>query len=410
MLISVANALKQLRREGRPTIDVGASVLTGIRSSALTLAGEVLVSNPIMETVPLSVVEATGIGSDFVRAGFLYDRPVLNEDRFKDEFGIEWLSADGAPAPLNHPLEHADLAAVVRYPRPRLPDIIQVPKKIGAQQFVVADAPCPGLLDMCFGLRNAWQFMDDITGNWRVASALLDWALETIVIAYEGLLSALPVPPDIVVYGDDYGFSGGMFISELDFRNFIRPRLRTLVSRLRRLTPASICFHSCGAIRPILGDISELGFEIVNLDPNAKSMIIGEIRREFSRDMIFHGTTDLVALGNAVRHRNMASIGILACELACSAPTIAAPIDVVSTPEELSNLALGTVFVRALSDQDFVDLRDLGPVRKILQLGTEAALASPISVPRGGAQDIIDLRAKWRGPDVDATRSSAGAN
>lgn len=219
--------------------------------------------------------------------------------------------------------------------------------------------------------------MEDLTGHWRTASALLDWSLETIMQAYEVLLSSLPRQPDILVYGDDYGFSGGMFISEVDFRNFIRPRLRRLMSHLRRLTPARICFHSCGAIRPIVDDIVDLGAEIVNFDPYAKSMIMNEIRHEIPVDICFHGTTDLVALGQSIRCQKMASVGILACELAESAPVIAAPNDVVSTPEALADLALAVAFIRGLSDQEFDDLRTLGPVRTILERGVESALSAP---------------------------------
>lgn len=363
------------KRGGRPLVDVGASALTGIRGAAVGRAHAGVVANTVMETLPLSMAQARAIGSDFFRTGFLFAAPVVDDDRFTDALGVEWLWADGAPTPLTHPLEHADLAMIARHPRPVWSDDIQHPETLTAQQFLVADAPCQGLLDMCFGLRNSWQFMEDLTGNWRPASALLDWSLETIVQSYEVLLSSLPRQPDILVYGDDYGFSGGMFISEVDFRNFIRPRLRRLMSHLRRLTSAKICFHSCGAIRPIIGDIIDLGVEIINLDPYAKSMLMNEIRREVPADICLHGTTDLVALGRSIRTRNMASVGILACELAESAPVIAAPNDVVSTPEALADLTLAVAFVRSLNDQDFDDLRTLGPVRTILEQGVEAALS-----------------------------------
>ena len=377
---------RKFKAAGRPLVDIGASVLTGIRSSAVACARGGLASNTVMETIPLSVAEAKAMGSDFFRAGFLFEAPVVEDDRFVDALGIEWLWADGAPTPLTHPLAQADLAEIVRHVRPVWPDIMQVSKGLSDQEYLVADAPCQGLLDMCFGLRNSWQFMEDLTSNWRPASALLDWSLETILQAYEALLSSLPRQPDIVVYGDDYGFSSGMFISEVDFRNFIRPRLRRLVSYLRHLTSAQICFHSCGAIRPIIGDIVDLGVEIVNFDPYAKSMIMSDIRRDIPADIVFHGTTDLVALGRSIRSRNMASVGILACELAESAPVIAAPNDVVSSPVELADLALAVAFIQASSDQDFEDLRQLGPVRCILERGVEAALATKLILPAGNAE------------------------
>lgn len=226
-------------------------------------------------------------------------------------------------------------------------------------------------------LRNPWRFMDDITSDWRMASALLEWALETIVESYAYVLGKLPRQPEIIVYSDDLGFYDSMFLSPSDFRTYVRPRFRSLLMRLRRLTSASVCFHSCGAIQPIISDIADLGIEIINVDTKARGMAARQVRQSLPASTVLHGTTDLCALGAAIENQNLAEVAFLITELADSAPVIAGPADSLSSSKELFDAVRGTSFVRNLSDEDFEALRRLGPVRRIIERALEKTRSSP---------------------------------
>lgn len=365
-------------------VDIGTSSLTGVRATAKPeWVKQGTVGHPVMETAPLSGLDCAALGSDCVRAGYLFHRHERIEDTFVDAFGIEWLVVDGTPTPSRHPLEHASLGEIAAYPRPIWPTKVQVPEVETDGLIVVADAPCPGLLDMCFGLRNSWVCLDDMTSNWRSISALLDWSLETIIAAYERMLLAMPVVPDLVIYGDDLGFQQSMFVSEIDFRNFIRPRMRTLLSRLRRLTPAPILFHSCGAIRPILRDIADLGVGLINFDGAARTMVASEVRRELPRGMIVHGSHDLVALGHAVNAGNMASVAILTTEIIDCAPVIAAPMDNITSGEDVDAARRGAEFLRLLSPDDVAAISRFGPVKTIIE--PSVAQAQQITLPEVNA-------------------------
>lgn len=388
-------------------VDVGTSSLTGARVTAkpqwLTQA---LVGHPVMETVPLSGLDCAALGSDCVRAGYLFHRHDRIEDTFVDAFGIEWLDVDGTPTPSRHPLENASLGEIAAYPRPIWPSKVQVPEDDADGLIVVADAPCPGLLDMCFGLRNSWVCLDDMTSNWRSISALLDWSLETIIGSYERMLAALPASPDVVIYGDDLGFQQSMFVSEIDFRNFIRPRMRTLLSRLRRLTPAPILFHSCGAIRPILRDIADLGVDLINFDGAARTMVATEVRRELPRGMIVHGSHDLVALGHAVNAGNMASVAILTTEIIDCAPVIAAPMDNLTSSEEVEVARRGAEFLRLLSPDDVAAIARFGPVRAILEQCVGHARAAELPDVSATAPEFVTI-SQTRVSGQDRCRSNA---
>ncbi len=388
----------------RLIVDVGTSSLTGIRLRACH-GMPILkhVAHPVYETLPLSARECSALGSDCQRVGLLYPRPDGDEEHnFKDAYGVVWLWADGYPAQLSHPLEHAGWPEISRYPRPELSSKLQVATDSGSL-LVVADAPCPGLLDTCFALRNGWQFLDDVTGDWRIANALLDWALDVITAAYEHMLTALPEQPDIVVYGDDLGFQGGMYLSDTDFRNFLHPRLKTLISRIRKHTDAAICMHSCGGVRSILPDLADLGVEILNLDFYAKGMELDVIRREVPGDMILHGPVDLIALGAAAKRGDRGAIARFAADLAMAGPSIAAPPDNISEPICVEECALGAKMAKTLDLDDIKALADIGPTRAIVDK-LVAAADSPAPEIIGDHPDVAVIARPLR-----STRRAGGA-
>ncbi len=350
----------------RVAVDIGTTSLTGLQARTLDNPVPPYVAHPIYETLPLSAGESAAIGSDFQRVGPLYLRPEGDENNeFTDAYGVGWLWVDAHPAQFRHPLEKASWSDVSKHPRPALPQIMQIAEPERSLS-VVADAPCPGLLDTCFALRNGWQFLDDVTGDWRIASALLDWSLEVAARSYEHMLEALPVQPDVVVYGDDLGFQGGMYLSDTDFRNFLYPRLKTLVSRIRAKTDAAICLHSCGGVKSILADLADLGVDMMNLDFYAKGMELAEVGRALPKTMVLHGPVDLIALGAAALRGERGAVAKFATDLAAADASIQAPPDNMGERHFAVDCLAGAAAIRALDPDDLKTLRDLGPERTII--------------------------------------------
>ncbi len=182
----------------------------------------------------------------------------------------------------------------------------------------------------------------------------------------------------MIVYGDDLGFQSGMYLSDLDFRTFVYPRMQTLFARLRRMTNAAICLHSCGAVRSIVNDLAGLDVEMLNLDFYAKNMILHEVRREIPSTTILHAPINLAAVGEAVREGNRATLALLATEIAVAMPAIAAPIDNITSAASLTANIFGAAFVRALSREHLVTLRDIGPVRSIIDKARQTALGAAL--------------------------------
>lgn len=367
-------------KKGAPLIDIGTTSLTGIQAGAVPrLQKNNALAHPVFQTIPLDARDSIRLGSDFMRSGLLYDVQVLKDERFMDAFGVEWLRDEDHLVPISHPLETAGLMDIARYPKPQwLQPVQQANPELSSNSIVIADTPCPGLLDMCFMLRNTWQFMEDIVTNWRIASALLEWSLEAIITSYEYMLTSLDKQPDVIVYSDDLGYQDSMFFSPLDFRKYVLPTLRMLLTHLRNLTPAAICFHSCGAISPLLTDIADLNIEILNLDTHAKGLDVRRLRKQLPGSLVLHGSNDLCALGKAVANRDKARIASLITELAQSAPVIAGPMDNMSFAEEVLETVRGAAFIRNISEDAFENLRCLGPIRSVIEEAIEKTLSTEL--------------------------------
>jgi uroporphyrinogen decarboxylase len=97
---------------------------------------------------------------------------------------------------------------------------------------------------------------------------------------------------DVFFMGDDFGLQTGPMFSLAMFRRFLVPRLARLYG-LAKDYGLTVMMHSCGGIRPFIPDMIAAGMDV--LDPvqvRAEGMDVEGLRREFGRDLTFHGSID----------------------------------------------------------------------------------------------------------------------
>jgi uroporphyrinogen decarboxylase len=115
---------------------------------------------------------------------------------------------------------------------------------------------------------------------------------------------------------DDVGTQEGLMVSREMFREFFAPRLSRLVD-LAHSHGAKLLFHSCGAIRPLVEDIIEIGVDILDpLQAAAKGMEPEALKADFGDRLCLHGgicTQHLLPEGSPedVRSEVRRRIGIL---------------------------------------------------------------------------------------------------
>jgi uroporphyrinogen decarboxylase len=148
-----------------------------------------------------------------------------------------------------------------------------------------------GIFEMAQRVRGMENLLVDMASDESLACALLDKMLELKLAFWEMALPALADVIDVVSEADDYGTQVSQLISPRMFRRLIKPRLKTLFTRIKELAPnAKLFFHSCGNVRPLLPDFIEMGVDILNpVHVRATGMEPAALKHDFGRDIVFWG-------------------------------------------------------------------------------------------------------------------------
>jgi hypothetical protein len=87
-----------------------------------------------------------------------------------------------------------------------------------------------------------------------------------MVFAFEnGIIDqAVQYPVDAVAFGDDWGTQQGLMIALDQWRALFKPRYAAQFERVRR-AGKKVWFHSCGNVHAILGDLIDIGVDVIEL-------------------------------------------------------------------------------------------------------------------------------------------------
>jgi hypothetical protein len=94
---------------------------------------------------------------------------------------------------------------------------------------------------------------------------------------------------DIVHIGDDLGAQSSLILSPQQYRRWYRPGHRAIIEHLRGIRPdVMIAFHCCGHVTPLIGDLIELGVNILEA-VQPETMDLAGLKRDYGRDITFWG-------------------------------------------------------------------------------------------------------------------------
>jgi len=159
---------------------------------------------------------------------------------------------------------------------------------------VVMDAFTGGIWELAEWLHGLSNSLKNLVLNPELMDAILDLTLEIHKSFWGAILNEVGDYIHIALYGDDYGLQTGPQMPPKLWERFIFPRLRELVSFIKKNSKARFMLHCCGGIRPLIGKIIEAGVDILNpLQPRAKGMNRKELKEEFDGRIIFHGGVDI---------------------------------------------------------------------------------------------------------------------
>ena len=160
-----------------------------------------------------------------------------------------------------------------------------------SNRFVVLMGLCPGVVEMYSWLRGYERFYADLATEPEIVSRFLDQMVELKTAYWRRALAETEGCVDAVNEADDMAGQTAMLFSPAMYRRLIKPYHRRLFSAIKQAAPGvQLIFHSCGAVRPIIPDLIEIGVDILNpVQITAAGMHPFELKREFGRDIVFWG-------------------------------------------------------------------------------------------------------------------------
>lgn len=139
-------------------------------------------------------------------------------------------------------------------------------------------------------LRRMDNFLMDIYCDPENVEELLDQLLSRHLATLEKVCNAVGDVVDIIRFGDDLGMDTGMFMSKDHYRKLFKPRHAQLCDYVHKHSSMHTFLHSCGSIYPIIDDLIDAGFEILNpIQTSARQMEPAVLKKEFGDSITFWG-------------------------------------------------------------------------------------------------------------------------
>lgn len=145
--------------------------------------------------------------------------------------------------------------------------------------------------DACaaFGMEEALIKMKTDPEIFRaVIDRITDFYLKANEIFYKATQGKL----DMVLIGNDFGTQNSLICSPDDLREFVFPGTRKLIEQAHAYG-LKVVHHSCGAIKPVIGDLIECGADVIHpIQALAKDMEPAGLKADFGDRVSFCGGVD----------------------------------------------------------------------------------------------------------------------
>jgi uroporphyrinogen decarboxylase len=141
-------------------------------------------------------------------------------------------------------------------------------------------------------LRGLDQLLVDMAIDPEIATYLLDRFTDFYLGYFDRMLTAARGRIDLLRQADDLGTQASLLFGPEMFRSYVKPRIARFVD-LAHSHGVAFMFHSCGAIRPFIGDLIEIGVDVLDpLQAAAEGMEPQVLKDDFGDRICLHGGID----------------------------------------------------------------------------------------------------------------------
>jgi uroporphyrinogen decarboxylase len=280
----------------------------------------------------------------------------ISEDYIIDAWGIPWRRAPGGIyyEIADFPLRTATIGDLEQYPWPnltvpsRFAGMAEQAKAIQDRGFATVLLSGLTIFEIACLTRGMDALLMDMAGDEELFKAIMGKFTSLAISAVAAMLDHLDPYIDVIVTGDDLGMTAGPMMSPASYRRLIKPYHAEYLTAIKNKSRAKIFFHSCGNVYKLLGDLADVGVDIINpVQVNAGEMgDTARLKREFGRRLSFcggidtqqvmpHGTPDDIRREVRQRIKDLApGGGYIAASVHCLQPDVP-PENIVAMCEEV---------------------------------------------------------------------------
>lgn len=236
-------------------------------------------------------VKMTWVNNNYCMEGIVHER---DGDGHVDPWGIHWVKEGPYNQIAHFPLAGASAEQVLDY---RFPEAYQEqllarmePLAGFADEYFIGCDVSPNVFEMYWRIRGMEQVLIDMVAEPNLAFEMLGRCGRFAVQLAESACGRFPL--DWLWTGDDVASQQSLMMSPDTWRRMIKPHLQGAfdVGKRHRLV---VAYHCCGALRPIVADLVEMGLDVLNpIQCNCPGMAPVELKREFGSALTFMGGVD----------------------------------------------------------------------------------------------------------------------
>jgi uroporphyrinogen decarboxylase len=227
---------------------------------------------------------------------------IIGEDRYRDEWGVERIRPPGSyyyderTFPLAGEITVGDIA---RYPMPDPDDPIRV-KGLKERVDEIHAAGYAAVLNLPSAFVHKTQYLRgfedwfvDFALNHDLLASLFDAVLEVSLAICAHQLDEVGAKVDVILTADDLGVQQSLMMSPEMFRALVKPRLARYFDLIHSKSPGKVLFHTCGSVVDILGDLVEIGVDVLHpIQVSARGMDPETLKAEWGDKLAFWGAID----------------------------------------------------------------------------------------------------------------------
>ena len=223
-------------------------------------------------------------------------------DFFFDEWGIGWrMPKEGGffYDMYHHPLANAtSIDEIKAFPWPDATDPARytglreaarhVQEDLG--ELVIMGGLAAGFFEITSWMRGYGNIYPDLVNNLPLIEYLMDTIVDLKLAYWDIALPLVGSYVDVVQEADDVAGQFGLLVSPDTYRRIIKPRHKRIVDFIKARADVKVFYHCCGAIREIIPDLIDCGFDIINpVQVRAAGMESKGLKRDFGKDIVFWG-------------------------------------------------------------------------------------------------------------------------